>query len=572
MKRTAPVAERLVEKERTDEEIVASLADPKYFIETFLWIVDKERNTVPFIFNAPQNRYYKARTHYDLILKARKEGFSTEIAALWFHACLFEQNTHAVILSHEKQATVRLLDRVRHFIKTMGGTSDGQEFRIEVVLDTETDMELSFPETNSRYWIGTAGSRAFGRGDDITHLHFSEVAHYTNQQMVTGVLEACVPNAWRVMESTANGVGELLYRLWKEAEDPASGSAWTGHFFAWFEDPTNSLPLPQGVPVNFTKEERRMQRAHKLTPEQVYWYRKKRSTLADKALMPQEYPSTAREAFVTSGRHCFNMERLAEIRLSVEKDTKELGDIRDDGADLKFAPSPEGPLTVWKRPARNRSYFISADVAKGVLGGNFSVADVWDRHSGEQVAQLRGRWHPTMYGDLLVDLGRFYNNAAVLPENNSLGLTTIAAMIAKKYPHIVRVKEVLKDKKGAAGEEFGFPTTDTRNYDGPRSLAIEALRNAVDDGTHVIHSVLTIGECETFIQNPDNGRWEAQEGCQDDCVLSGAIGVFALKFLKLDETYGEHSVHKMGNSKVLIQSITGRQKQVGGGYRRRTGQ
>jgi hypothetical protein len=519
----------------SDTEIVAKLTDPKYFIETFLFIVDKDRKTVPFVLNEPQNRYFESRTHFDLILKARKEGFSTLICALWLHACLFEENTHAVILSHEKQSTVRHLDRVRHFIQTMGG----QGLKIEIVTDTDTDIELSFPETNSRYWIGTAGSRAFGRGDDITHLHLSEVAHYTNQQMVTGVLEACVPNAYRVMETTANGVGELFNRLWKEAEDPESGSAWTGHFFSWFEDPTNVEPLQKGVVFYLTQAERQMKARFKLTDEQMNWYRLKRSSMADKALMPQEYPSSAQEAFVTSGRHCFDMMRLVEIRMSVEQLPAELGDLRDDGREIKFYPNPEGQLTIYRRPQRNRRYLVSADVAKGVLGGNFSVADVWDRHSGEQVAQLRGRWHPTMYGDLLVDLGRFYNNAAVLPENNSLGLTTIAAMIAKKYPHIVRVKEVLKDKKGAAGEEFGFPTTDTRNYDGPRSLAIEALRNAVDDGTHVIHSVLTIGECETFIQNPDNGRWEAQEGCQDDCVLSGAIGVFALKFLKLDETYGE---------------------------------
>lgn len=553
-------------KAPSDAEVVSNLAEPKYFIETFLSIVNKERKTVPFIFNAPQIKYYENRSLFDLILKARKEGFSTEICGLWFHACLFEQNTHAVILSHEKQATVRLLDRVRFFIKTMGG----ETFKINVELDTETDMELSFPETNSRYWIGTAGSRAFGRGDDITHLHFSEMAHYTNQAMVTGVLEACVPNAYRVIETTANGVGELFNRMWKEAEDPANGSAWKCHFFAWFEDPTNSTPLPK-LGVVWTQKERQMKRLYKLKDEQVYWYRVKRSSLPEKDLMPQEYPSNATEAFVTSGRHCFNMERIAEIRLSVAKDTKEVGDLRDDGRELKFAPDPEGKLTIWKRPQRNRSYFVPADVAKGVNGGNYSVADVMDRHSGEQVAQLRGRWDPSSYGDLLVELGVFYNNAALLPENNSLGLATIGAILAKAYPHLVRVKEIFKDKKGSAGDEYGFPTTDNRNYDGVRSQAITALRNDIDDGSRVLHSLLTLSECETFIQNPDNGKWEAQTDCQDDCVLTAAIGSFAFRFLKMDETYGEHSIHQMGKSKVLVTSIVGQPRKLGGGYRRKTG-
>jgi hypothetical protein len=550
----------------SDEEIVAKLADPKYFIESFLYIVNKDRETVPFLFNEPQNLYYENRTLFDLILKARKEGFSSLICALWLHGCMFNQNEHAVILSHEKQSTVRHLDRVRHFIRTMGT----DQFKFKVELDTETDVELSFPATNSRYWIGTAGSRAFGRGDDITKLHLSEVAHYTNQQMVTGVLEACTPNAHRVMETTANGVGELFNRMWKEAEDKESGSKWTPHFFSWYEDPTNVEPIRKGVPFVMNQAERQMKARYKLTDAQVNWYRQKRNSMAEKDLMPQEYPSNAQEAFLTSGRHAFNMERLAEIRASAEQHPKEVGDLRDDGEKVAFYPSVDGKLQLYRRPLRNRMYLISADVAKGVQGGNYSVADVWDRHSGEQVAQLRGRWDPTAYGDLLVELGVFYNNAVLFPENNSLGLATIAQIVAKGYKHIVRAKEVLKDKKGAAGEEFGFPTTDTRDYHGPRSLAITAIRNAVDDGTHIIHSLQTITECETFIQNPSSGKWEAQEGCEDDCVLSGAIGIFALKFLSLDETYGEHITSRMGGSQALVTSITGTAPKVGG-HKRRTG-
>lgn len=541
---------------KTDAEALARCrADPRFFIERFLWIVDQNRKKIPLVLNPPQQRYYRDRTKNDLILKDRKQGFSTLIEALNFHACLFFDNENAVTMSHTWDDTVIHLDRVKYFMETMGLA----DLKIDVPLDKENQRELFFPHTNSRYWIGTAGSRAFGRGRDITRLHLSELAHYADQTVVTGVMEACVPNAWKAFETTANGVGELFHRLWKEAEDQATESPWKNHFFAWFENPANYAAPPAGINIRLTSAEERMKKKFALDMGQVLWYRAKRAEMADKTLMPQEHPSTAEEAFLSSGMHPFNLEKLdAKKKAAKTMPPQNVGYVEDDGQKVNFVANTEGPLRAWKMPRHGRMYLVSSDVAQGVAGGNWSVAEVFDRASWEQVAVFRCRMDPGEWGRALVDLAVFFNNAVLVPELNNHGWATIEAIKAKGYPHLLKTREIWGEKEP---EREGFPTDEKR-----RGLIITALRNCIDDDTVYWNDPVTLGEMETFVQNPDTGKFEAQKDCWDDCVIAGGIGVYCLKFLTVDETYNPRA--RMNAGGMVIQSITGEpSKRSRTGYR-----
>lgn len=516
-----------------DAEVADRLiSDPAFCIETFFHILNKDRVMVPFLLNPPQRKYYENLSHFDLILKARKEGFSSLIEAIFLHRCMFLENRRAVTMSHEMESTMRHFEKIRYYLKTMGL----EDITFEFDMEKETGHQLTFKKTNSTYWIGTAGAKAFGRGDDITDLHLSEVAWYTNQEMLTGVLEACVPNAYRVMETTGNGM-ETFYRLWKEAEARDTGdkeimSPWKRHFFAWFEDPTNVLPKPTESTYRPTSQEAQIMKAHTLSVEQMLWWRAKRAAMTDKALMPQEYPSSPDEAFLSSGRPAFDRQKLKLKREFAVKSPPlpgDQGDIEDDGAKIQFIPNAEGPLRIWKRPRPGRQYLISADVAEGVPGGNWSVGQVFDRASHEQVAVYRIRMNPGAWGRKLVELGRYYNNAVLAPENNNVGHGTIEAIKGEEYPHLLNTKELWGDDEA---EKEGFPTTEKH-----RNQIITALRICVDNDDVYFHDPITISEMETFIQNEDTGKFEAQEGCEDDCVISAGIGVYCLNHLTVDETY-----------------------------------
>ncbi len=525
-------------------DVMENFKNSRYFIERFFHIVDRNQKKIPFKLNRAQTKYFETRTSDDLILKARKMGFSSGIEADWLHACMFTPNENAVTMAHTWDDTVIHMNRVKFYIENMGLSN----IKIETTLDTNNQRELYFPLTNSRYWIGTAGSRAFGRGRDVTRVHLSEVAHYPNQDVITGLMEACVPGALKVMETTANGVGELFHRLWQQASDPQSGSPWKCHFSAWFEDPEYTLAAPHDGHQRLSDWEQRLQAAYKLTREQVWWYRWKKASMADPALMPQEYPSSAQEAFLSSGRHAFNLEKLAEKKTRAIGITASLqGEIEDNGAKVTVRLAERGRLKVFKAPRRGGSYLISADVGEGVQDGDFSVMHVLDRSSWEQVATWRGRPDPGEFGREMCKVGAYFNFAVLIPELNNHGWATVEAIKAEKYPHLLNTKEIWKE--GETPKD-GFPQTERT-----RSLIITALRNAIDDDTFVINDPVTLEECETFIQNEKTGKFEAQDGCHDDCVISAAIGVYCVKFLTVDATYAETSNQRQVDYRSLVSSV-----------------
>jgi hypothetical protein len=528
------------------------IEDPKTFIESCFRIVDKYTQEVPFIFNSVQTAYYKNRTRADLILKARKEGITAVVSAVWLHACLVLNNTRAVIVSHTEDAAKHLFERVIFFIEHMEAM--GQKIPVE--LGEKTMTHITFPSTNSSFWVGTAGSHAFGRGDDITHLLLSEIAHYQSQTMIDGVLEACVPNAYKVAETTANGVGDLFWRMWQDAADPHSRSPWTRHFYPWFADPTYRIEPPKGVNPQLEDKEIHMMKRLNLDLGQVLWYRAKRAGLADKTVMPQEYPSDENEAFLTSGQHVFDQEKLSSMAKACS-DPLWIGEVDDDGASVNWVDNPEGNLRVWKMPREGRSYLISADVAEGLSGGDWSVAHVYDRSSWEMVAVWRGRSDPGEFGNTLSALGYFYNDSVVIPELNNHGWATVAKIKSNHYPHLLNTSLLWPENPDGSSSlhKDGFPTNDKT-----RSLIITAMRNFIDNQTGFIPDITTIRECQTFIRN-ETGKMEAQKGCFDDCVMASAIAIYCLKFMSLDETY-RHDRQQESREMTVSSVIKERKKRV----------
>src|SRR3990167_1573891 len=123
-----------------DTKRIQNLKDPKFFIESLMWITNKQKETVPFIFNLPQQTYYKNRTLFDLILKARKEGFSSLIEAIWLHACMFFKNEKAVTMAQNSDEMKVHRDRIDRYLQTMGT----QDQKFKIILDDDNAKEIYF--------------------------------------------------------------------------------------------------------------------------------------------------------------------------------------------------------------------------------------------------------------------------------------------------------------------------------------------------------------------------------------------------------------------------------------------
>jgi hypothetical protein len=320
-----------------------TLPDNKTLIEKLLKIRDKRGQQVPFRLNPAQEYYWKRKTRRNLILKARQKGISKLIDADQLIDCVTKP-TNAVVISHEQEATKRLFAAVRYFIDNM---------EVKPVLSIDSKREIRFPKRGSSYFIGTAGQRAFGRGDTVDRAHLSEAAFYDSLERILGGIAEAAEYGQIDIETTANGRGEF-YDLWMKAK--AGRSSYTPIFIPWFIDNEYSVEsmtedekqgMSTGIQEMFAipdrdfmgtldeQEKILLDRAKKewgvdITPGQLKWRRYK---IWDKGLLFfQEYPEDDVSCFLQSGRPVFREITTNEtIRKPLEKGVRYFAGL--DGAE-----------------------------------------------------------------------------------------------------------------------------------------------------------------------------------------------------------------------------------------------
>jgi len=147
----------------------------KKAIEENFTIIDKDKNEVPFILNKSQVHFLENLTDRNVILKARKMGFSSVLLAVACIKFLLGKNERCVSMSFDRDASSKQLDRAKHFLK-----SYERHNKVEIPLKYNSKNEMVWEGINSdgstftnALRVGTAKSQGFGRGDDITFLHLT---------------------------------------------------------------------------------------------------------------------------------------------------------------------------------------------------------------------------------------------------------------------------------------------------------------------------------------------------------------------------------------------------------------
>lgn len=233
-----------------------------------------------------------------LVLKGRQQGVSTYTEGRYYWRVTHRSGVRAFILTHEAESTSNLFEMVERYHENCPGF-------IKPKTGANSARELSFPELDSGYKVGTAGNKAVGRGSTIQYFHGSEVAFWPNaQEHAKGILEA-VPDeddTEIILESTANGVGNFFYQQWLKAE--AGESEYQAIFVPWYWQPE----YRKRVPSDFrrTGEEEKLVEIYGLDDEQLMFRRMKVAGFESDgvdggAAFRQEYPFTAQEAFQVSG-------------------------------------------------------------------------------------------------------------------------------------------------------------------------------------------------------------------------------------------------------------------------------
>lgn len=223
----------------------------RQFIEdNFLIDAAKNGQLVPFIFNDVQVDYYNDLVRdYDIenrgidqpirenILKARREGFSSLILALFAADDIMQENpTQSDVLSYKDDATTTFRNRYRTYVlsfylKLAGYTAEQirenprllEDIAPQVLSIDSGDIEIK--ANKAKFQCNTASARVGGRGGVRHKILFSEIAFYPDtpklkaSEMVEATSQQVDPDSgWIFAESTENGTGTYQYQMWDKAK------------------------------------------------------------------------------------------------------------------------------------------------------------------------------------------------------------------------------------------------------------------------------------------------------------------------------------------------------------------
>ena len=201
----------------------------------------------------------------------------------------------------------------------------------------------------------------------------------------------------------------------------------------------------------------------------------------------------------------------------------------------EFRYERDGELSVWEFPDPASVYVIGADVAEGLSYGDYSSAHIIDASTGLIVAHWHGHIEPDIFGELLAEIGWWYNTALLGVENNNHGLTTLKAAQKHGYKNLYKQRR-LNAVRADASDVLGWRTTGTS-----KPLMIDELNANIRDGGIIILDEKTIAELRTFVRK-ENGRMAGSP--HDDRTISLAIANQMLKYVWLPEYRGDTSVPK----------------------------
>ena len=508
---------KLLKEKQKRNKLVKYEEDFSIFAEEQVKIITKDasKGFVPFQLNTCQKiiteklneQYEKTGKVRAIVLKARQQGISTYCAGRVFWKTYFTPYSRSVVMAHDSATSDALFAMSKNLISNMP-----KEYKPDMLRSNA--KEIKFAHNEAQYRLYTAGSPEAGRGTTPTILHASEVAFWQHdEKILAGLFQGISQAAGTevILESTANGAQGEFYRLWKTAE--RGEGEFIPIFLPWFITPEYRKEAPETFEPN--EEEQKLIDNYGVDFDQLYWRRLKIAESGERKFR-QEYPSHAEEAFLVSGANVFDLEKVHKLipqpilkKRRFEYDSK----MWEDHA--------EGSMEIYDYPDFDEGYLIGADVALGV-GQDYSAAVVLDKNA-RVVATFKDNYiDPSKFGDLLFYLGRYYNNALLAVESNSMCIATLQQLENMRYVNLYKQTKIA-NISNEEGERLGFRTTLQS-----KATIIGNLKSSIDDEDIWIPSAHIIQELKDYIAT-DTGRTEAAPGCHDDLVMSLAIGLEVLR-------------------------------------------
>ena len=442
-----------------------------------------------FKLNRAQQEYSRCATKRNIVLKARQVGITTYIAARFFIQTITQPGTVTVQVAHNDESAEAIFNIVHRFWENL---PNSRVQRGALVKSRSNVRQIVFPRLDSEYRVETADDNA-GRGMTIHNLHCSEVSRWPRgaEDTLASLRAAVVPEGEIVLESTPRGAVGLFYDEWQKAEE----QGYRRHFFPWWYESSYKEDVSKRVLGPLTVEEQELSSKYGLTEGQISWRRTRLRIMKKQAA--QEYAENTESCFLASGECVFELDAIEKAGKAATKPTESHDNER---------------YLVWLPPQDKKQYIIGVDAAGGGTDGDYACAQVVERASALQCAELHGHFPPLELARRLVRLGQRYRNALIAVERNNHGYGVLAHLKDMGYHNLF-----------TQGGQDGWLTSVAT-----RPMMIENLGAMLDEEPTLFQSELLLREMKTFVRHTD-GNSAAAEGSHDDCVMAMAIALAVRK-------------------------------------------
>ena len=468
------------------QEYIKCAKDPVYFMKKYCWIQHPTRGRIQFNLFPFQEGTLNILQKNDrsIILKSRQLGISTLSAGLGLWMMLFQKDKAILVVATKQDTAKNLVTKVKFMY-------DNLPSWLQIGFEEKNKLALRL-NNGSQIKAVSAASDA-GRSEAISLLIIDEAAFIENNRIdeIWGSSQQTLSTGGKaIILSTPNGTGNFFHKMWVKGEEGINGFV--------------PIRLPWTV-----------------HPERDQAWRDKQDDELGLRMAAQECDCD----FTTSGNTVYDVDTLKYYEQTFVTEPVEKRGI-------------EGNLHIWEYPDYTRNYMIVADVARGD-SKDFSAFHIIDIETAKQIGEFKGQIGTKEYGHMLVAVATEYNNALLVVENANIGWNTIQVIIDQSYPNLYYSPKGDAATNAEAFLSKGYDIVDSSKMTPgftmslkTRPLTIGKLDAYLRDKSIIIQGRRTLEEMRTFIWK--NGRPEAQNGYNDDLVMSLATGCYvrdtALKF------------------------------------------
>jgi hypothetical protein len=452
------------------QEIIRCGKDPIYFIRKYVKIQHPQRGTIPFEtydFQDDCIREFEAH-RLNIVLKSRQLGLSTLAAAYAAWLAIFYKDKNILVIATKLPTAMNFIKKVSVILQTLPPWLLLPKFE-------PTKQAISFNNGSQIKAIPTSDDA--GRSEALSLLIIDEAAFIRDfDDIWAGLAPAFSTGGNAIILSTPCGVGGQYYRLWTEAEAGQNDfnpirlpwNVHPEHDQAWFDKETKSLP------------------------------RRK---------VAQEYLCD----FTTSGDTFLQPNDLEELRAQIQDPIEKTG--------------PGANIWIWSPPVVGHAYVISADVSRGDAA-DYSAFHIIDTLDCEVAAEYMGKVPPEKLAEMLHEWGRKYNDALIVPENNTFGY-----FVNTKLRDVLNYKKLYYDKN--KGDPFNYIPIDPNELPGfptnqkSRVQILTKLEELIRAKTLKSYSRRTYDQLQAFVWNGNKPM--ASKDSHDDLIMSLAIGCWLVE-------------------------------------------